>query len=602
MKVGGAARRAVLVAWVPAALLAWLVGLASPAAAAAACAQAQQTVSCTFAYTGAEQSFVVPPGVRSVVISAVGASGGGSLGGAGGTASGTVAVTPGSTLYVEVGGVGTSSAGGFNGGGAPGTGAINGGIGGGGGASDVRTVCGGCAGSLGSRLVVAAGGGGTGAAGNEAGVAAGGGAGADGGTGHNASGDTSDQGGGAGGAGTAALGGVAGSGGAADAGGTPGTNGAMGGSGVGGQGGGPASNTAGGGGGGGYFGGGGGGGGGKSGIHQAGGGGGGGGSCYALAPTVCGTASGAPEVVISYVPDRTAPAISIAAPVSGAVYPIGAAVLASYSCADEAGGSGLAACHGSAASGSPIDTAAAGPHAFTVSATDNAGNTASRTVDYTVAAAPSISIVSPRRGHTYKPGQKVRARYECHEGAFGPGIKSCTGTVRRGALINTLSLKKVKFTVTAISRDGQKTSKTVTYSVVAPKVVSAPQILVSTGDLQHGWAFSRLVSISGLIQTCTPSLAHLRCSKSKSPSVTLSAPLTDDATLWSWHLQAVHHDPNARQTIELTVYVPGTKAIVYRFTDAWPSKISLQTIRAGGTKSVTVTVTFRGDSLIRVGS
>jgi hypothetical protein len=362
------------------------------------------------------------------------------------------------------------------------------------------------------------------------------------------------------------------------------------------------SNTSGGGGGGGYFGGGGGGGGGKSGVHQAGGGGGGGGSCYALAVTACGTASGAPEVVLSYLADLTPPAISIATPAAQAVYPVGAHVVASYACADQAGGSGLAECQGPVASGSAIDTAAPGPHAFVVSAVDNAGNASSRTVDYTVAAAPSISIVSPARGHKYKPGQRVHARYTCHDGAYGPGIKSCTGTVGKGELIDTMSLKRVKFTVTAISRDGQKATKTVTYSVAPPEVVSAPRLIVSTADGKSQWAFTRLVSISPAA-TCQPRPLHLRCPKQTAPSIILSSPLTNDKTLLLWRSAAMRGDPTGQKTIKITVYAPGgrsaPKAVaVYTLTEAWPTKITITGRRSGSKDTATVTVTFRGNSLI----
>jgi hypothetical protein len=197
---------------------------------------------------GHEQIFVVPNGVRSLHVVAVGARGGGGsagqglgLGGGGGTggvAVADVAVTPGRTLYVLVGGMGGSAEpqggpGGFNGGG-PGGGSPRGPFasgGGGGGASDVRT----CAvaarrcDTLASRLIVAGGGGGGGGGGNlltGMGAGAGGGAGADGtasaGQGIGAGGGAKVAKGGAGGPGAAAgrLGvGGAGGGGTADAGG-----------------------------------------------------------------------------------------------------------------------------------------------------------------------------------------------------------------------------------------------------------------------------------------------------------------------------------------------------------------------------------------------
>jgi len=94
-----------------------------------------------------EQTFPVPAGVTSVQVTATGQSGRGGLrpNGRGAIVTGTLTVTPGSTLFVEVGA--------FNGGGAPN----------GGGASDVRTIpVSAGASSLASRLLIAAGGGGPG--------------------------------------------------------------------------------------------------------------------------------------------------------------------------------------------------------------------------------------------------------------------------------------------------------------------------------------------------------------------------------------------------------------------------------------------------------
>ena len=121
------------------------------------------------AHTGDEQPFVVPAGVTVVRATVAGAPGGRSVGhtsiGVGRIVGADLSVRPGQTLYVLVGGIGTSAVSGggedgFNGGGARdplGQG------GGGGGASDIRTcsihaTCD----TLASRLVVAAGGGGGG--------------------------------------------------------------------------------------------------------------------------------------------------------------------------------------------------------------------------------------------------------------------------------------------------------------------------------------------------------------------------------------------------------------------------------------------------------
>jgi hypothetical protein len=112
----------------------------------------------TFNYTGSQQSWTVPAGVTSINVDVQGAQGGQTsygTAGRGGRTQATIPVTPGSTLYINVGGQGNYSTGGWNGGGSPyGCNCV----GGGGGASDIRI--GGNA--LANRAIVAGGGGGGG--------------------------------------------------------------------------------------------------------------------------------------------------------------------------------------------------------------------------------------------------------------------------------------------------------------------------------------------------------------------------------------------------------------------------------------------------------
>ncbi len=115
----------------------------------------------SFAYSGAMQTWVVPADVSLATFVLSGAQGGVGnnsfvTAGLGGRTTATMAVTPGSTVYLFVGGAGTSSAGGWNGGGANSSGAAYGG--GGGGATDLRI--GGT--NLSDRVLVAGGGGGAG--------------------------------------------------------------------------------------------------------------------------------------------------------------------------------------------------------------------------------------------------------------------------------------------------------------------------------------------------------------------------------------------------------------------------------------------------------
>lgn len=240
----------------------------------------------TFHYTGAEQKFVVPRGVRQLTVVARGAGGGGfayypssNAPGLGGRVYAVIRVHPGEKLYVFVGGSGSDS--GFNGGGGGGKSRGNNAPGStGGGASDVRAH----GDTLQNRIIVAAGGGGAGAAIYTYGTGYGGKGG--GSTGGSGGGGGSGNTGGGGTGGTPSQGGTGGAGGVGSQGGygQPGANGALG---LGGNGGSTVYSRyagGGGGGGGGYYGGGGGGGGGGY-IYYSyrtsqSGGGGGGGSSY----------------------------------------------------------------------------------------------------------------------------------------------------------------------------------------------------------------------------------------------------------------------------------------------------------------------------------
>jgi hypothetical protein len=62
-------------------------------------------------------------------------------------------------------------------------------------------------------------------------------------------------------------------------------------------------------------------------------------------------------------------------------------------------------------------------------------------------------------------GQGVRAGYACQDGTSGSGIASRTAPVAAGRPINTKSVGRHSFTVTATSKDGQTTTSTVTYTV-----------------------------------------------------------------------------------------------------------------------------------------
>jgi uncharacterized repeat protein (TIGR01451 family) len=145
-----------------------------------------------------------------------------------------------------------------------------------------------------------------------------------------------------------------------------------------------------------------------------------------------------------------------------------------FSCRESANGPGLKSCQDSRGASSPagtLDTSAAGHHTYTVTATSLDGQTAVSTITYAVVGAPTVRISSPADNATYTQRQTVRAGYSCAEGAGGPGLKpgnaGCNGTVRSGAPIDTSALGTHVFSVTATSTDGQTTTTSADYRVVA---------------------------------------------------------------------------------------------------------------------------------------
>jgi len=401
--------------------LALLVGgllMATPAHADAICGtgvtvvRAGTTASCTYTAVG-EAAFTVPAGVTSLDVVAIGARGGDGtggdgfggtpgVGGRGARVEATLDVTPGDTLYAEVGGPGETGPdtcisgereggpGGANGGGLGGLGRCFGyGGGGGGGASDVRTTpasSGGLTGGPGDpRLVVAGGGGGGGSslsnvAGNGGDA---GGAGAGAGNGGDCAATATDG-------GTGGIGAGGGTGGVVCGGGNPGEPGASGSPGGGGTGGdGYTANTGGGGGGGGgYIGGGGGAAGGDFGLAM----GGGGGSSFGPLGTTFATAGAgvAASVTVSF--EIPPPAVAITAPVDGQVFTVGDAGTTAFTCTESSTGPGIASCldGDGRASGAALDTSTAGAHTLVVTATSADGLTATASVGYTVVSAPVV--------------------------------------------------------------------------------------------------------------------------------------------------------------------------------------------------------------------
>ncbi len=167
------------------------------------------------------------------------------------------------------------------------------------------------------------------------------------------------------------------------------------------------------------------------------------------------------------------PSINLFPPEEGETFAVGQAVHASYGCTEGSFGPGIESCTGTVPNEALIDTSTAGPHTFTVTATSTDGLSSTVTVHYLVAAPPSVTITTSASGGAIEFGPQVHSSFSCADGAGGTGIVSCLDQngMPSGAAIDS-SPGGHTLTVTAISADGLKTVKTVSYVVAKPPTVT----------------------------------------------------------------------------------------------------------------------------------
>ena len=136
----------------------------------------------------------------------------------------------------------------------------------------------------------------------------------------------------------------------------------------------------------------------------------------------------------SFLLDQTAPTVTVNIP-EGAVYTQGRPVPLTFSCADEAGGSGIASCVGSTPSGSNLPTGTAGMQVLTITATDNVGNVFVKTVNYRVLDATNVD--GTVNGSVPATLGLTLATPSATFGAFTPGLARDYTTTMAANVVST---------------------------------------------------------------------------------------------------------------------------------------------------------------------
>ena len=174
----------------------------------------------------------------------------------------------------------------------------------------------------------------------------------------------------------------------------------------------------------------------------------------------------------------------------------------SFSCAEDPAGPGLSGCvDGNGTSGTPsgfglflqvtaeagtghLDTATPGPHTYTVTASSSDGETGTTSITYTVAGPPSARINTPASGGVYAVGQIVSSTFTCTVGISGAQLTRCQdsqgygydvqppelspgSSVNGNGVLDTTSVGRHTYSVTATATDGQSAQAHITYTVAS---------------------------------------------------------------------------------------------------------------------------------------
>jgi phage tail-like protein len=123
---------------------------------------------------------------------------------------------------------------------------------------------------------------------------------------------------------------------------------------------------------------------------------------------------------------------------------------------------------------------------------------------------------------------------------------------------------------------------------------------VSGGGGGGGITFSELAGITSEVEVSeymstgrTGVTMSKQFGKIKPATIVLKRGMDQDYTLWKWHQEVLAGMPSARKSCSLMLQdTMGATKATYRLLNAWPSKLEVGGMKAGGSEAVIATVTL----------
>lgn len=168
--------------------------------------------------------------------------------------------------------------------------------------------------------------------------------------------------------------------------------------------------------------------------------------------------------------DPADPVAHIDPSLDGLVLPQGAPWTFGFWCTSET--SFVVSCVGSQSLGSQLETAQAGPHTVSVTATDYEGRQATATATYTIwdMTPPHVVFRVPADGATYEQGAQLFYDFSCEDDVFGLGILECGSQLMPFPMpdypLDTHHLGTFTFNAYAVDRQFNIKQQSVTYTIV----------------------------------------------------------------------------------------------------------------------------------------